>query len=200
MQNDLFFRKLTDYWDSNTGIVARLSSQIALLSPEERTRTLETLRNNVEEHLRVLPQRFLPGALFVVADDLYKTGNSISFWSQSVEDYLRATACVLFCNGGHRGYVIHDLINNTFAEMQRPFDLFPNWFGACEILYECPQLLQRDAGCDLETAIRSCSHRFETRDTSVRPYSSMTVPQNFLMNQLGIETTTVEAACANWPS
>src|SRR5207248_10525888 len=36
----------------------------------------------------------------------------------------------------------HYVIDNSFQEMQRPIQLFPLWFQACGIEYQCSQLVE----------------------------------------------------------
>ena len=157
-----FLRKLTDYWDSTTGTVQSLSEKLDTYSGQSREEALDAIRAAVREHVRVLPDKTLCLAACVVVDDLYKVASHIPAWWATTSDYLAASAGTFFPILRERGFILHYIVDNTFPQTQRPFQLFPTWFAACQLNYECPQLIQATDRLDPASALQSCSHRIQT--------------------------------------
>ena len=133
--------KITDYWDTVQDGIPRSAVELSTLSARAAKKTTAATRAAVTEHLRVLPDKTLLHAAFVVADDLYRAASTIAFWNTSVDDYLKCSAATFFGLFSQRGYKLHYVVDNSFEDLQRPTELFPLWFRACGIVYICPQLL-----------------------------------------------------------
>ncbi len=148
MSQPFMLPKLSDYWDTAKDAIPRFAAELAAQSPTAAKETTTAIRAAVTEHLRVLPDQWLPRVAFVVAEDLYRAANTITAWNASVADYLACSAATFFGLLSQRGYRLHYVIDNSFQEMQRPIQLFPLWFRACGIEYQCPQLVESEFGLE----------------------------------------------------
>jgi len=157
-----FLRKISDYWDSTTGAVQSLSEKLDTFSGKGREEALNAIRAAVREHIRVLPDKTLCLAACVAVDALYKVASHIPAWWATISDYLAASAGTFFPILRERGFILHYIVDNTFTDTQRPFQLFPTWFAACQLNYECPQLIQATDRLDPASALQSCSRRIQT--------------------------------------
>ncbi len=164
--NPFFLPKIYDYWDSRTASIVKMAERIDSLPDDELGDALVNIQQCVKEHLRVLSDEQLCQVAYVVADDLYKTASWITCWNTSVKGYLMASATTLFSETRRRGYSLHYSIDNSFLETQRPFELFPMWFRAAGIKYECPQLTASADGTTYQAALLSCSVRLRDYATS----------------------------------
>lgn len=153
--NPYFLPKITDYWDYDA--IDHWASMLGEMDDETLSDSLDMLSAAVTEHTRVLSDELLQRVSIVIADDLYKTANTIGFWSESIEAYLRATAGVFFRLLNERGFILHYVVDNSFEDMGRPLQLFPSWYSACGIQYECPQFLTAQDGCSPTEARRRCT-------------------------------------------
>jgi hypothetical protein len=133
--------RITDYWDSTSHAVDSFAKEIGSLPPVERDSLARDLGAAVREHMRVVPDQMIPAVATAVADDLYKQACWIDRWDTALELYLRASAGTFWSSFAERGFVLHQLIDNSFEELDRPLVLFPDWFGSCGIAYVCPQAL-----------------------------------------------------------
>lgn len=140
--------KISDYWDTAKEAVPRFAAELAAQSPTAAKQTTSAIRAAVTEHVRVLSDQWLPRVAFVVAEDLYRAANTITAWNASVADYLACSAGTFFALLSQRGFRLHYVIDNSFQEMQRPIQLFPLWFQACGIEYQCPQLVESKFGLE----------------------------------------------------
>ena len=142
MKSQFMLPRIVDYWDSATDAVPRFAAELDKLSPAAAKQSTAAIRAAIKEHLRVIPDEGLPQIAFVVAEDLYRMANTATIWNASVSDYLECSAGTFFDIFSQRGYQLHYSIDNSFPDTQRPLELFPLWFNACGIHYECPQLLE----------------------------------------------------------
>lgn len=148
MAEPLMCPKISDYWDASKKAIPRFAAYLAAQSPTTAEQAKSAIRAAVTEHVRVLTDDWLPRVAFVVAEDLYRTANAITVWDDSVADYLACSAGTFFSLLSQRGYRLHYVIDNSFQEMQRPIQLFPSWFQACGIEYQCPQVLESEFGLE----------------------------------------------------
>lgn len=144
MIEPLLLPKITDYWDAAKNAVPHFAENLESLSPADAHQTGLEIRAGVGEHLRVLPDSLLGRVAFAVAEDLYRTANTVSVWNSAVADYLNCSAGTFFTILSQRGLRLHYAIDNSFQELQRPLLLFPGWFRACGIHYECPQFRESE--------------------------------------------------------
>jgi hypothetical protein len=144
--NPWMLPKISDYTNPQTDAVQRFADKVEIsLHPE---RDLKEIREAVSEHTRVLPLKWLLTASYVIADDLYKTGNRLSLWAEQHRQYVRASAGTFFQRFQEKGYVLRYGINNSFEQtdfgMQRPLHLLPALFAAAGLVYVCPETLSLD--------------------------------------------------------
>jgi hypothetical protein len=137
--------KITDYWDSKRDSIEKYASEITTASPEVRANSLDAIRKAIAEHVRVLPERTLLDVLWIVADDLFKAGNSVSGEGGGFDSYLEASAGTLFALARKRKCILHYLVDNVYEQtefgMRRPLELYENWFRSAGLVYICPQRL-----------------------------------------------------------
>lgn len=169
MVEPLILPKTTDYWDTAKEAVLLFASQLRESSPEDARLLASEISAGVTEHVRVLTDLWLPRAAFVVAEDLYRTANTVSVWNSSVADYLACSAAVFFAALARRGLQLHYVIDNSFADMQRPIQLFPLWFRACGLHYECPQLHQ-SSGASAQQSRAASTKQLRAASASGRHY------------------------------
>jgi hypothetical protein len=146
-------RKISDYWDPTHDAVEQFSRKLTEAAPSLRVSALSSVRDAVAKHVEVLPDRFLLDALFVTADDLYRTAVHASAWSEVHAQYLEASAATFFSLAGQRGYVVHHLVGNRYEQtpfgMKRPLEFYPSFLRSAGLVYICPQrlavaLMERD--------------------------------------------------------
>lgn len=140
--------KITDYWDTAQEAIPRFAAELSGLAPEAARELTALIRAEVTEHFRVLTDKQVLLATVAIADDLYRAASAIPCWDDSVSDYLECSASSFFSLLKKRGYRLEYVIDNGFDDLQRPTQLFPEWFRACGIVYICPQ----DAACRLMRA------------------------------------------------
>jgi hypothetical protein len=148
MQSTFMLPKISDYWDTAKDAIPGFAAELAAQSPAAAKETTSAIRAAITEHVRVLSDQWLPLVAFVVAEELYRAASTITVWNSSVADYLDCSAATFFGLLSQRGYRLHYVIDNSFQEMQRPTQLFPSWFQACGIQYQCPQLLESEFGLE----------------------------------------------------
>jgi hypothetical protein len=143
--DDWFLPKITDYWDWTRDSLEKYAMEITAANSEVRAKSLHAIRKAIAEHVRVLPERTLLDVLCIVADDLFKAGNSASGESGAIESYLEASAGTLFALAKQRKCILHYLVDNIYEQtefgMRRPLGLYENWFRSAGLVYICPQAL-----------------------------------------------------------
>jgi hypothetical protein len=131
--------RVSDYFDG--AAVSKAAADLEALASSSRARTLRGFEAAVGEHVRVLDDGLLPAAMVAIADDLYRSANSIDRWNADIERYLASTASVFWRLVSERGLVMRYVVDNSFESLERPAELFPVWFQACGIVYACPQVV-----------------------------------------------------------
>ena len=141
--NPWMLRKISDYFDPLTDAVQRFSDKLE--SSPDPDRDLNEIREAVSEHTKVLPLKWLLNASWLIADDLYRTGNSLPLWGKHQSQYIEAGAGTFFQQFEEKGFVLRYGINNAFEQtdfgMQRPLYLLPSLFSAAGLVYVCPETL-----------------------------------------------------------
>ena len=144
--NPWMLPKISDYLDSQTDAVQRFADKVEISPHPERD--LKEIREAVSEHTRVLPLKWLLTWSYVMADDLYKTGNRLPLFAEQHRQYIDASAGTFFQRFHEKGYVLRYAINNSFEQtdfgMQRPLYLLPALFAAAGLVYVCPETLSLD--------------------------------------------------------
>jgi len=144
--NPWILPKISDYTNPQTDAVQRFADKVEISPHPERD--LKEIREAVSEHTRVLQLKWLLTASYVIADDLYKTGNRLSLWAEQHRQYIHASAGTFFQRFQEKGYVLRYGINNSFEQtdfgMQRPLHLLPALFAAAGLVFVCPETLSLD--------------------------------------------------------
>jgi hypothetical protein len=161
--------KITDYWDSTTTAIDIQARTLGALSLAERQDALALIAAGVQEQVRVLNDQLLVTVAIAVADDLYKSACWIDRWAPEIADYLEASAGTFWTAFSARGFTLHQLIDNTFDDLERPLAHFPGWFQAAGLTYVCPQAIAADLihqidGEDVPIAQRLPAYIDEARD------------------------------------
>src|SRR5947208_3745612 len=148
MMEKWFLPKISDYWHTNEDVRHPLCDAVQQTQGEKRTVLLQHISDSIKEHVRVLSDKDLCLAAFIMVDDLYKSLNSIIVYDDAIRQYLEASAGVFSSLLSKRGYAVHYIINNGFPNteigMQRPLDIFPLWFRDIGLVYICPQKVALD--------------------------------------------------------
>jgi hypothetical protein len=144
--------KITDYWDSVGMVIDERATELGKLplGDVRRQTALAELSASVTEHVRVLSDKLFATLASVVVDDLYKTACWIDRWDRVLADYLQATATVFWSKFTERGFTVHYLVDNVFDDLQRPTELFSDWFRAAGIIYACPQAVALELARETE--------------------------------------------------
>lgn len=139
--NHWMLPNIFDYLDSRNDAVQRFAAMVKA-SPDPES-NLKAIREAVSEHTRVLPLERLWTVSYVIADDLYKAGNSLPVWAEEHRLYVEAAAGTFFERFSETGYVLRYFINNGFEQtdwgMQRPLYLLPRLFLAAGLVYICSE-------------------------------------------------------------
>ena len=138
-----FFRKITDYWDQRNGAIEASARKLAGFTVPKRQNALNEITDSVRKHCDALNDKYLATAALTMSDDLYKAVVSLTYWDDSLTDYLEAVAGT-FCRAfTERGYVIQYVVDNAYeltdVGMSGPLNYFPSWFQAAGFVYVCPQ-------------------------------------------------------------
>lgn len=139
--NPWMLPKLSDYLNPETDAVQRFADKVKISPHPERD--LKEIREAVSEHTKILPLKWLWTMSYLIADDLYKTGNRLPLWAEEHRQYVNATAATFFEMFHEKGYVLRYGVNNGFEQtdvgMQRPLYLLPALFRAAGLVYICPE-------------------------------------------------------------
>ena len=162
--DQFFLPKISDYWDSNKAAIENWGAVLQVMDHEQLKNSITRLVDAITEHTRVLDDALIQRVAFVMADDLYRTASRIKVWNDGVGTYLRSTAGIFLQLLAMRGFSLHYVVDNTFPDTQRPFDLFPSWFSACGMAYECPQLRTFRDRVSSSEARRLCNAALQNLD------------------------------------
>lgn len=140
---DWMLRRITDYWESRTNAVLTLAGRLEPLDEDDRARELSDIAGCVERHLEVLRPEHLETVAWVMADDLYRGVTQISYWDDSIAQYLAATSRPVLRRLTRQRYSLRYFIDNEFATtpvgLAGPAEWFGVWFRAAGFAYLCPQ-------------------------------------------------------------
>jgi hypothetical protein len=145
---------LTDFWDERVGAIDAAARRLGNLTPEECGAAIEQVVRSVAERMSALDDEILTKASVAIVDDLYKAACASDRWDGFLGAYLRASAGTFSDLLRERGITVQYLVDNTWDDMMRPFELFPLWFGASRLTYICPQKLEAESEqeIDIDTA------------------------------------------------
>lgn len=136
---DWMLRKITDYWDAQTGAIDRLSRVLDATPPAERADQNRLIGTAINRHCDALSDEHLILAAFIVADDLYKTAARLSYWDDALGQYLAAIGEPFFRCLTNRGYSVHYFVDNTYPTLVGPANWFGVFFRTASLAYICPQ-------------------------------------------------------------
>lgn len=131
--------KLTDYWDFNARALPTGADRLEQKPEAEWPAEQAIIESALTEQMRVVPDDLLRRAAVSYVDDLYKEASATNVWGGALPVYLHTCAGTLSRLLTERGMRIQYLIDNEYADMARPLQLFPEWFGYCGFVYACPQ-------------------------------------------------------------
>ena len=80
---ELDVAQLTDYWDERVQATDRLSRVLDAVPPSQRDGQVGLIRAAIARHVEALSDVNLTRAAFVVADDLYKAADRLSYWDSA---------------------------------------------------------------------------------------------------------------------
>ena len=86
----------------------------------------------------------LTRAAFVVADDLYKAADRLSYWNSALQTYLWASANPFFEAVRTRGFILSYVVDNSFEDLTRPVRFYPLWYKPTGLCYICPPHIAYD--------------------------------------------------------
>ena len=143
MSEEWLFPRITDFWEYRTKAVVSGAEQLEELSADARLRSLAALGDQVRTHARRLDDGLLVSAGFIMAEDLYKSLFGGFRWDRDVADYIAASAGVLMDEFSQRGFVLHDIIDNSVSESDLPVMLtyIPAIFRSAGMFVTGPQLM-----------------------------------------------------------
>ena len=138
-------KRVTDYWDQQVGAVYAHAQQLEGMDPAAREAALDEIATSVSRHAQALNDELLARVGFIMVEDLYKAVCALSYWDDSIAEYLAASAGV-FCDAlAARGFQLRYVIDNAYeanaAGLSGPAEWFPLWFTAAGLNYICPQHL-----------------------------------------------------------
>ncbi|MGI6492051.1 MAG: hypothetical protein ACOX0T_06530 [Pelotomaculum sp.] len=150
-----YFNNLADYWSNHKQNSIFVHAQkIRKYPPLEQKMILVDIIESVGRHVRLMSDEQLAATAVIIADDIYKSANEFKFFNETMADYLSASAGTFFEFLHEKGYALHYLCNNSFADnsyigLQRPLQIFRLCFAPAHINYICPheialQLMLKD--------------------------------------------------------
>jgi hypothetical protein len=133
---------LTDYYDYEASCLFEMPKRLAILGNAGRALALETVRLQVNRLAGDLPDDLLQAVSVSMIEDLYKSAGVLTQWDPPTAEYVTAVWATFFELMAGRGYLMHYIVENTFADhLERPLRLFPIVFTAAGIIYVCPHHL-----------------------------------------------------------
>ncbi len=107
------FDTLALVWDPRTNAISAGSDRLASLSESARSQSLAALRQRVTALAEALDDGWLVTTALFMVDDLYKSYFCDVRWSSVIGQYIEASAGAVLQELTRRGYVLHDVIDNT---------------------------------------------------------------------------------------
>ena len=129
----------SDYWDERVQAIDRLSRALDAVPPSQRDGQVGLIRAAIARHVEALSDVQLTRAAFVVADDLYKAADRLSYWNSALQTYLWASANPFFEAVRTRGFILSYVVDNSFEDLTRPVRFYPLWYKPTGLCYICPQ-------------------------------------------------------------
>ena len=134
----------SDYWDERVQAIDRLSRALDAVPPSQRDGQVGLIRAAIARHVEALSDVQLTRAAFVVADDLYKAADRLSYWDSALQTYLRASVNPFFESVRTRGFILSYVVDNSFEDLTRPVRFYPLWYKPTGLCYICPPHIAYD--------------------------------------------------------
>jgi hypothetical protein len=128
-----------DYWDERVHAIDQLSCALDAIPPSQRDARVGFIQAAIARHVEALSDVQLTRAAFVVADDLYKAADRLSYWNYALKLYLWASARPFFEAVRTRGFTLAYVADNSFEDLMRPVLFYPVWYKAIGLSYICPE-------------------------------------------------------------
>lgn len=136
--------KITDYWDETVSAIAKAGQRFESMDERSRAAAMVEIAASVDRHVGVMNDELLMSAAVSFFDDLYKAASNIGWWDPHLQSYLMAFAATFSRALSQRRFTVQSLIDNSWDDPARLFELFPDWFRAAGIIFICPQALVRN--------------------------------------------------------
>lgn len=107
------FPTMAFVWDPKTKAIIAGSDRLASFSETDRSQSVAALHQRVAALAEALDDGWLVTTAFFMVDDLYKSSFCDLKWSSGVGQYIEASAGAVLQELTRRGYVLHDVIDNT---------------------------------------------------------------------------------------
>lgn len=141
MKNRWLFGKVTDYFDNRQhNSIYKYSEEIADLLQEEQDKIYQEISQRIIDYMELCVQNgdSLIKIAGSVADDVYRSMNSVVYYSFKQDAYLNATANTFFSYLSLKGLKVHYATNNSYNNDEALAFLFPMFYAACGIMYIAP--------------------------------------------------------------
>ncbi len=135
--------KATDYFDNREKIsISEYAEEFDQLSIDERMIVDLMIKHRIIGWLEQVEENnkdLITNIGAMIVDDIYRAGNLMYSYNESVSDYLGVTAKTVMNWFTSKEITIHYMTNNTFTDYLRPLILFPMMLEKSNIIYICPQ-------------------------------------------------------------
>ena len=136
-------QRITDYWESRSNAILTMAQKLEVLDRQRRTPMLSDIAACVDRHLDALSRSQLEIVAWTMVDDLYRGLGRLTYWDDSISDYLSASAAVACRRLTALGYSIRYFVDNDFDQtdvgLAGPALWYGPWFRAAGFTYICPQ-------------------------------------------------------------
>ena len=132
-------QSICDYWDYNKKAIDRLSRELERTPKEQQQSVQDDISQIMQAWVATAEIEPLQRAAVIAAEDLYKAASHMSHWDWALENYLLASAGAFFMALRQRGYSVHYVVDNTYADLTGPIQAFPVWYRVTGLQYICPQ-------------------------------------------------------------
>jgi hypothetical protein len=137
--------QISDYWDSRTNSVFVMAQRLEAIDRSDRQPVLREITLGVERCLDELDSSDLQTFAWIMADDLYRTACNLSYWDESLPDYLRASVRPFLSRLTRVGHALRYFVDNEFdttpVGLALPAQWAPLWFTAAGFSYISPQAI-----------------------------------------------------------
>lgn len=139
-----FLPKVTEYWDTQTDAIPRMTDRLRALSELASSDAQREISESIAKHVDVLPDDLLLRAAVCAVEDLYRAGAHLPMWDAACTDYVWASAGAFFRLFSERGFSLHYVVDNSWPSLDYPFILYPRMLEAAGFVNVCPQLIARE--------------------------------------------------------